>query len=193
MPPIDPNKMEAFMQVGPKPEGGDLSGFKKGGEAKSEEPKPPSEDMKEGGQGRFGSLIPLLEESAEELEACCDELDPEQLGNPNEPFDEENHDIFIEAFSDLPEDLQDELMSVLAEPLEVEEAEELGAHLEGEGMVTDGERIGNYLRHVCRAIEDGEIGEEMPEDAEDTESGEEGEGEESGEEEPAEPEGGAEA
>lgn len=180
---IDPNKMAAFAQQGPKPEA-DLSKLNPGGGEKGAEGgggEPSSEDMKEGGQGKFGSLIPLLEEQAEEIEACCDELDPEQLANPEEPFDDENHDIFVESFAELDDALKDALIEAFAEGLKPEEADELATHLEGEGMIEDTERVANYLRHVARAIEDGEIGADEGEMADDADEGgeDESEGEES--------------
>lgn len=163
---IDPSKMEAFAQ-GPNPGGNaDLTALKGGGGEPAGDAAPSSEDMKEGGQGKFSALIPLLEEAAEEIEACCDELDPEQLGKPEEDFDDENHDIFVESFAELPDDLKAEMLEALADGITPEEADELATHLEGEGMIEDAERFANYLQHVARAIDDGYIGAEDEEEAE---------------------------
>jgi hypothetical protein len=186
---IDPNKMAAFAQQGPKPGSANLAQLGKGGgEDRSVEPAPPSEDMQEGGQGRFSKLISLLEENAEELEACCDELDPEQLASPDKPFDDDNYDIFMESFASMEDDLKDELVSALADGLTPEQADQLATHLEGENMIEDSERVANYLLHIARAIEAGAIGMDEEEGGEavpdeESEEDEEEYGEEEGDDE----------
>ena len=168
---IDPQKMAAFAS-GPKPGSDDL-------DAAAAQPAPEvekkDEDMLEGGPGRFGKLIPLLEANAEELEACCDELDPDALMNTGADLPEDDRDILLENVVSLPDDLIDEMMNTVG-GITKEEAEKLAAHLEDESMIEDGDLLAAMLVHVGKLIDSGDLS--ASEEEEDEYEDEEGDSEE---------------
>jgi len=178
---IDPNKMAAFASAGPKPGTEDSTG----GDTAEVEPGDTAEggdDTQEGGAGRFGELIPLLEANAEELAACCDELDPEALSDTSTALEGDNLEILTESVMALPGDLLAEMMATLS-GVTWEEAEELVAHLEDEGMIDDAALVAALLTHIGKLIDSGDLSTESAEDedegaeSEDADEGEESEDE----------------
>ena len=114
---------------------------------------PGGTDFQEYGPGRFGDLIPKLEEHAEEIEACCDELPLESLLVPEEELSSEDEMIFYEGIDALPEDLL-EVMATALPGLEPEDAMRIAEHLEAESRITDAMRTAGYLIRVAAVIEE---------------------------------------
>lgn len=137
--PIDPKKLQAFA-------GGEQPQAE---EPEAEQPEGGEEDMQEGGEGRFGALIPLLEQYAEEIEAACDELPPEALEDPEMELEEADQTILVEGVNVLPEDLKAELKSAFGGGIEPEEAQELADHLESEDMIADPMRTAGWFQRVA--------------------------------------------
>lgn len=183
---IDPQKMAAFASAGPK-----SAGPKPGSdvldaiESSESEMETVPEDMLEGGPGRFGKLIPLLEAHAAELEEMCDDLDPMALMDVNTDLSDDERQILAEDVVDLPEELLGEMMDSL-DGLTAEEAEKLAAHLENESIVEDGDRIAALLVHVSKLIDSGELSMEEAEEGEEALESPEHEASETPEEEYAE-------
>lgn len=177
---IDPQKMAAFASSGPAPGTDDL-------EAADAETQPEvetkGEDMLEGGEGRFGKLIPLLEANAQELDACCDEIDPEALMNVNADLPDDDRDILLESVVSLDDALLTEMVSSLG-GVTPTEADQLAAHLEGESMIEDGDRLAAMLVHVGKMIDSGDIalGEDEGEEEDESEETPEEEYSDEGEE-----------
>jgi hypothetical protein len=163
---MDPEKLGAFAE-GAKPGEDELeaAGHAEDGEAPEGEG-----DMQEGGPGKFGKLIPLLEAHAEELSAICEELDPAVLTDPASELDEGVRKSLLESVDTLPEDLQNEMIASMRN-ISAEEGVELATHLEGEGMIDDVDLVGGLLFRIGQVLEDfgqeaeegGEEGEEQPE------------------------------
>jgi hypothetical protein len=178
---IDPTKMAAFAETGPK----GPPAPKAAGGPPAEEPK---EDEKQPADGvdtkKFKKFIELLEENAEELEACCDELNPEALLNVSDGLPDEDRDILLESFGALPDDLQDEMIATLTDIGE-EDAAAVTSALEESGAVEDGERVHAYLIHVGKLIGDGDIahGDDGDDDADDADNEDAEDAELTGEEE----------
>lgn len=184
--PVDPKKLEAFANQPPKggkpggggkPEGGNKPPGKNGGDEGGGEGGG-DEDMQEFGDGKYGALIPLLEENAEDLEANCDELDIDMLKDPSAELADEDKQILVESFDALPDDLKAEMSAALS-AISIEDARKLADHLAGEDMVDDAERMGGYLFRIGALVESGELSVDGSEESEgDEEEGEEAAGDE---------------
>lgn len=152
--PIDPGSLAAFANPEEDPE------------AAPEAPEGEG-DMQEGGPGKFGMLITLLEENADDVMSLTEEFDPDQLADAAQELDEEEQSSLREGAASLPDDLQAELRAALPGAT-IEETREVATHLEDEGIIDDAERLAGWLFRV------GEVGldepaegeEEAPEDEE---------------------------
>lgn len=185
---LDPKKMAAFASHGPKPGMAELAAI---GEKPQSELSMKSEDELEGGPGRFGKLIPLLEANAADLQLCCEEINPDALMNLSEDLPDDDYEILADSVIELPDDLLHEMVSTLG-GITPEEADRLAAHLEDESIVEEGDMIAAMLVHVGKMIdnedlivaedEEGEEAEASEEPEEEYEEDEEEEYEEEGEE-----------
>lgn len=103
-------------------------------------------DLQEYGDGRYGALIPLLEEHAEDILACADEIDTEALEDPESNLSDEDADILIESLELLPEELQVEAKAALG-GISAEDATALAAHLERDNIIddSDADRFAGWL------------------------------------------------
>lgn len=129
---IKPSALEAFANP-MEEDAGDLP---------AEEGAP--EDMQEGGPGKFGQLITLLEQHAEDVMPLTDEFDPDQLSDVAQELDDSEKDQLREGVKALDEELQAELKSALPD-ITIEEAQEVADHLESEGIVDDAARLAGWL------------------------------------------------
>jgi hypothetical protein len=151
---IKPSALEAF--ANPIDE--------EGGDVPAEEGAP--EDAQEGGPGKFGMLITLLEQFAEDVLPLTEEFNPDQLIDVGQELDEAEQDQIREGVGQLDEELQAELASALP-GVTLEEAQEVADHLEAEGIIDDAAALAGWLFRI------GEVG-----------LGEGGEGEDTEEEDP---------
>jgi hypothetical protein len=127
-----------------------------------------SEDMQEGGPGRFGLLITLLEAHAEDVQALSDEFDPDQLTDVGQELDEDEQESLREGAQQLPEELQAELAKALP-GVTIDEAREIAEHLETEEIIDDAERLAGWLYRLGEVgLEGGEA--EEPDEEEDEET-----------------------
>jgi hypothetical protein len=117
--------------------------------AAEEEPAP--EETEEGGPGKFGMLITLLEQHAEDVMALTDEFDPDQLVDAAQELDEAEQDQLREGASGLEEELVAEMKTALPGAT-IDETREVAMHLESEGIIDDAERLAGWLFRV------GEVG-----------------------------------
>lgn len=138
------------------------------------------DDFQEFGDGKYGELIPLLEENAEQIEELATALDIE---NPADVLTEDEHDedavdLAMEALDDLGEDFQEAAMVLMeAEPGDFEK---LAQHLLVEEMISDDMTVAAFLcllSYGMRAEADEEEGtddEDGDEDETEDDEGEEG-------------------
>jgi len=145
--PIDPGSLAAFANPEEDPE--TAPGAPEG-----------ESDMQEGGPGKFGMLITLLEANADDVMALTEEFDPDQLTDVAQELDDEERASIQEGAASLPEDLVAELSATLPGAT-IEETREVAMHLEDEAIIDDAERLAGWLYRV------GEVGlGEAPEDEE---------------------------
>jgi hypothetical protein len=121
------------------------------------------DDMQEGGPGKFGMLITLLEANADDVMSLTDEFDPDILTDIAQDLDEDDQATLRDGAMTLPDDLQAELGSLRGSSLD--ETREIAVHLESEDVIDDVERLAGWLFRI------GEVGLEAAdgEDAEDVE------------------------
>ena len=160
---MDPKKLQAFAQSQPashKP--------KKGSPAAAPAPTQKADDkFKEGGSGKYGHLIPILEEHAAELQECCDELDHEALMDPEAEMGDADIEILKEGARALPDNIKEAVMQAFGDGISMEDALRLAEHLETEGMIDDAECVAGYLVKLGDLVKSGELG--ADEDDEDDE------------------------
>lgn len=153
---IDGKQMQAFAKGGPPPNKGEHS----------EEGEPDAAEHEEdGGEANYDHLKQLLEQHGQDVEACVEELDPEQLANFAEELSDADKQILREGFDALEQGLTDEAKSVLP-GIDEKHAEEIGQHLESEGVVQDGHSVGAWLFRVGQMLESGDSDEESDDDEE---------------------------
>jgi hypothetical protein len=137
--PIDPNNLAAFAAgTGGPPPGADEGG----GEIPDEEAP-----VEEEGPGKFGMLLTLLEQHAEDVEGLTDEFDPAELVDETVELDEPDIQALWDGFDGLDEALQTEIRASLP-GVTLDEARDLASHLEAEGIIQDAERVAGWLFRV---------------------------------------------
>lgn len=124
------------------------------------------DDMQEGGDGKFGALIPLLEANAEELEACCDELDPDSLDDTGTELSEDDHDTLMDSFNDLDGGLKKAMKSALP-GIQLADAQNLAEHLSSEDMIEDEEKVAGLIFRFGQVLKGGDAGEGDEHDGDD--------------------------
>lgn len=160
--PIDPGSLAAFANPEEDPE------------AAPEAPEGEG-DMEEGGPGKFGMLITLLEANADDVMGLTEEFDPDQLTDIAQELDEEEKASLQEGAATLPEDLVAELGAALP-GTSIEETREVATHLEDEAIIDDAERLAGWLYRIGEVglgePVEGEEESEEEDDAEDLEDDE---------------------
>jgi len=134
---IDPKQLEAFAGNGGPPPGED------DGQSSMDD----GDDQQEGGPGKFGQLLTLLEANAADVEALAEEFDPDQLTDPGQELDPGDQDALKEGVESLDQPLQDEIAKALP-GITIDEARELANHLESESIVDDADRFAGWLFRV---------------------------------------------
>ena len=109
------------------------------------------EDHKEGGEGRFGALIPLLEASASDIEGMTDELDVDLLQDPEQEMDGENARLLHEGFESLPDELRSALEGSVG-GMSMEDAIQLADHLHDEDMISDPQVVAGWLFRLGQVL-----------------------------------------
>jgi len=191
--PVDPKKLSAFAggntaekkkKKPPAPtshEEEDEEDLDEDLEKEEEEPEPGMEDeIAEGnvpsGPTNPGAVIPFFEQYADEIEACCDELDYDVLIDPELDMSEEDEVIMQEGAAMLPPRLAGNLWHLT--DIDYDAALAIGKHLEEERMSQDAERTAGWIYRIGQLLaadSDEEIpAEDFGEEAEDADfSGEE--------------------
>lgn len=136
---IDPKQLEAFAGNGGPPPGED--------DGQSPGSGGDGGDDQEGGPGKFGQLLTLLEANAEDIESLAEEFDPDQLTDPGQELDPSDQDALKEGVESLDQPLQDEIAKSLP-GITIDEARELANHLESESIVDDADRFAGWLFRV---------------------------------------------
>lgn len=149
--PIDPTALSAYANPT--------------GEEDMEGAPPEEGDMEEGGPGKFGVLLTLLEQNADDVMALTEEFDPDQLIDEGQELDEEEQAALRDGAMTLPEDLQGELAKALPGAT-VDETREIANHLESEGIVDDAERLAGWLFRLGQVGMEPAEGEETEEEDE---------------------------
>ena len=102
------------------------------------------EDTQEGGEGKFGALIPMLEQFHEDIEACGDDVDPDTLSAPEEELSEDDHDALMDGYNSLDGKLKKEMKTALP-GIVMDKADELAQHLSDESMIDDQDKFAALL------------------------------------------------
>lgn len=116
------------------------------GKTYDEEPMEDEEEgaAKEGDRERFASLIPMLEEYSDDVEECCDELDPEILEDTALDMGPGDETILEEGMHALDRRLQRELKNC-CKGISPEDADYVADHLARENLVADPQRMSGWL------------------------------------------------
>lgn len=160
---IDPSKLSAFASAGgpPADEGAML-----------DEGMEMEEGPEEDGPGKFGNLLTLLEQYAEDVMALTDEFEPEALLDEATELEESDVEALQQGVEGLEDDLKTELGSLSGVALE--EARELAQHLADEAIIDDADRLAGWLFRVGQvglSADDGEGEEEEEIEEEELEEG----------------------
>lgn len=136
------------------------------------------EDFQEGGPGRFGGLIPLLEEHADLLGEALMMVDEARLRDTTSDLEPEDHAAVDEGWQLFPPELQSAFAEAFGEGgVTVEDAAQLADHLDAEGLVdVDAEILAGYLFLIAEKLESGELLLPEGEESEEIEDLKEGEG-----------------
>jgi hypothetical protein len=163
--------LKAFASSGQQPPGG--------GKPKKDA-GPDKGEMQEGGDDKFGALLPILEEGAGDIESAAESMtvSPDEVFGAEEP-EQAWHDEAGHTLDELDEDLKDALAPLKG--VSVDEAHDLADHLSEEGMIEDADAVaawlylvGCHMEHAGGEGEDGESDEDEDLEDEDLED-EEGE------------------
>lgn len=153
--PLDPQQMKALTRK-VKPESEETEA-----DERAEGNVPPVR----AGKQNTAKLIPFLELYAAEIEALCDEVDYDTLADPELELTDSDAQIIQEGVLELPPRLLKGIE--VLEGITIEDANTLGKHLEAEGDVEDGLRVGGLLFRVGQLLTD------SPEEMEPSETEEE--------------------
>ncbi len=167
---IDRKKMAAFAghaDTDEQPKDPDHPGKNKPGKGGGDGSD--DDDMQEGGDGKFGALLPLLEQNAKEIEMCADELDPETLSDTGSEMSDEDHDTLKDSYDGLDGKLKKEMKALSGADLE--DVQGLAQHLADEGMVDDEEAFAGLLFRFGQILKGGgdDGGEEEDDEGDDDE------------------------
>jgi hypothetical protein len=135
---MDAAQLDAFANGGPKPSAADMMDDDPDATEGGEEQSQNSRD--------FSALITLITEFGDALEACCDELDPETLADPEMPMESDDLMILQEGYNGLDRKLQKELNAAM--PFRQEEADQIAEELEASGAIEDADRVAGYLMRL---------------------------------------------
>lgn len=108
------------------------------------------DDFQEGGDGKYGHLIPIIEQHAQDVEACCDELDTEYLTDTSEDMPDDEKQILQEGVDALADDLKQALGVVSG--ISQEDAHKLASHLADEDIIEDEDRFAGWLVRVGQVV-----------------------------------------
>jgi len=147
---IDPKSLAAFAapnqgkrkEADPAPDSDEVA---------LDEPEEADEDFVERGQGRFGKLIPLLEEHVEVVQEAADNLSPTAYDDLGEELSIEDGAVLQESFEMAHDNLQKELRASCAD-ISLEDCQRLADHLLSEGLLEDSERVAGWLFLVGRHV-----------------------------------------
>lgn len=131
-------------------EGDDEDEYDNEDEGNEGEDTEPGDDFQEGGEGKYGHLIPVIEMHAQDIEACCDELDTEYLTDTTDDMPDDEKQILTEGVDALADDLKSALGAVSG--ISQEDAQKLAAHLAEEDIIEDEDRVAGWLVRVGQVL-----------------------------------------
>lgn len=150
---LDPQKLSAFANSGgPPPDA----------EPELDANAPLDEEE---GPGKFGTLMTLLEQHADDVMALTEEFDPDALLDEGSELDESDATALQEGIDGLDEELQTELKTALP-GITLDEAREMATHLSDEGIVDDAERLAGWLFRAGQLAPMGDEDTDEPEEEE---------------------------
>lgn len=161
---VDPKKMAAWASKDNgqemKPQGGGGPGH---GHAKHEDPEEGDdheehddeehgheEEDEDSGKGK-GMLIAALEEFSDEAEQSADEVDGDDVTDPEAELSDEDHKILQDGYNALPPKLKKAIQRN-AKDISMDEATEIAEHLHEEDKVEDPDRLAGWLYRVGQIV-----------------------------------------
>lgn len=143
----DYDEMLRMLQEGGEAEGDGTPEEEVPGEVEGE----PGE-MQEGGEGRFGELIPLLESNAGEVAILAEDVPPEAVDEFEFQLSPQEQAAIRSGIAELDGELAQQLADVLGGGISEEEATELAEHVAGEGMSEDPRRLAAWLYQAAQVL-----------------------------------------
>lgn len=146
--PLSPQELRAFARVKPpyrrQPEGPvpqELEGIG---------------DMAEGGTGRFGALIEMLEDASIELQDAVPDLSEQAIedveATPLAELSPEDQDAIEDVYEELDDGLKAEMAKAFAGGISEDEAHELAEHLADEDMIDDEDAVGALIYRLAEHV-----------------------------------------
>jgi hypothetical protein len=111
------------------------------------------DDTEEGGEGKFGALIPLLEEFADEIVDAASNLPPDAVEDPTFTIEPEDSEVLADDLAGMPKQLTKALRECAQQGVSWDDAMKLGDHLEAEGITDDPELIAGWVFRAAQALE----------------------------------------
>ena len=145
---MSPQELRAFARVKPQPR-------------RQEEGPVPQElegtgDFEEGGIGRFGAIIEMLEDASIELQDAVAELSPQALEDvedtPLAELSPQDQDTIEDVYEELEDDLRAEMVKAFAGGISEDEAHELAEHLADEDMIDDEDAVGAIIYRLAEHV-----------------------------------------
>lgn len=113
-------------------------------------------EFEEGGEGRFGALIEMLEDASIELEDALPDLSEEALEDPEAvPLAElspQDQDTIEDVYEELDDGLKAEMAKAFAGGISEDEAHELAEHLADEDMIDDEDGVGALIYRLAEHV-----------------------------------------
>ena len=113
-------------------------------------------DFEEGGIGRFGAIIEMLEDASIELQDAVAELSPQALEDvedtPLAELSPQDQDTIEDVYEELEDDLRAEMVKAFAGGISEDEAHELAEHLADEDMIDDEDAVGAIIYRLAEHV-----------------------------------------
>jgi hypothetical protein len=113
------------------------------------------EAFEEYGEGRYGKLIPLLEEHAEGVEYAAEAVDGDLLTMPEEDLTPSDIEALKDGYDELDRALKKQLKACCSN-IPMDHCTRLAEHLENEDMISDAPRVAGWLFRLGQWLKDAE-------------------------------------
>ena len=112
--------------------------------------------MAEGGTGRFGALIEMLEDASIELQDAVPDLSEQAIedveATPLAELSPEDQDAIEDVYEELDDGLKAEMAKAFAGGISEDEAHELAEHLADEDMIDDEDAVGALIYRLAEHV-----------------------------------------